>query len=326
MAVVKGLARGAVLLAAVFSASDLRGEVEIESIPEQPLFSFEYSIATDFSGLAWAGDDQFFAVSDKVRAIFLNMIDVERSTGKIRKISIDKPIPVITPLADFEGIAFVPRLQRVIVSAESGTGIFGLDLRNRTTTKVSVPRIFSNARNNKSLESLTYDSVVGDFWTANEEALKGDGALSGSGRGTTVRLQRFDSKFQAAGQYAYVTEGSGFRTKGGGTGLSELALLPNGDLLAMERVVGTFGLSVSIFKVELERASDISNIAALDGATFIPVSKKPLFSRATLAMNFEGMALGPELGGGWRSLILLSDSGGGTTHYLVPLRVRWTGN
>ncbi|MCX6982449.1 MAG: esterase-like activity of phytase family protein [Verrucomicrobia bacterium] len=298
-------------------------ETEIEGVRDQQTFSFEYRGATDFSGLTWAGGNDWFTVSDKVRAIFPMSIALDPASGKILGASIGTPVPVKTKLADFEGIAFVPGKQRVYVSCETGDGIFGFDLKKRTVIPVAVPPIFSKARNNKSLESLTYDSTIGNFWTANEEALKCDGPMSRSERGTVVRLQRFDGTFRASGQFAYVTEPSTFRTHGGGTGVSDLALLPNGELLVLERVVGTFGLSVKIFRAELRGATDISKVPALEGAEYKPAAKTLLFSRATLTNNFEGIALGPQLADGWRSLILNADSGGGTTHLLIPLRIRW---
>lgn len=297
---------------------------EIEGIPDQTNFSFEFRAATDFSGLTWAGGSDYFTVSDKVRAIFPMSIALEPASGKILSASIGTAIPVKTKFGDFEGVAFVPDKQRIYVSCETGDGIFGFDLKKRTVLPVAVPPIFSQARNNKSLESLTYDSTVGNFWTANEEALKCDGPMSGSERGTVVRLQRFDGAFHPTGQFAYVTERSTFRAHGGGTGVSDLALLPNGELLVLERVVGPLGLSVKIFTTDLRGATDISKVPALEGAEYQPAAKTLLFSRATLTNNFEGIALGPPLADGWRSLILIADSGRGTTHYLMPLRIRWT--
>ena len=298
-------------------------ETEIEGVRDQQTFSFEYRGATDFSGLTWAGGNDWFTVSDKVRAIFPMSIALDPASGKIIGASIGTPVPVKTKLADFEGIAFVLGKQRAYVSCETGDGIFGFDLKKRTVIPVAVPPIFSKARNNKSLESLTYDSTVGNFWTANEEALKCDGPMSGSERGTVVRLQRFDGAFRPTGQFAYVTEPSTYRAHGGGTGVSDLALLPNGELLVLERVVGTFGLSVKIFRTELGGATDISEVPALEGGEYKPAAKTLIFSRATLTNNFEGIALGPQLADGWRSLVLIADSGGGTTHLLIPLRIRW---
>ncbi len=299
------------------------GATEIEGVPGQSAFTFEYRAATDFSGLVWAGGSDYFTVSDKVRAIFPMTIAVDPATGKILSASIGTAMPVKTKLADFEGITFVPDTRRLYVSCETGDGIFGFDLKSRTLLPVAVPPIFSKARNNKSLESLTYDATVGNFWTANEEALKCDGPMSGRDRGTVVRLQRFDAAFRPLAQFAYVTEPSFFRVPGGGTGVSDLALLPNGELLVLERVVGVFGLSAKIFRAEFAGATDTTNLLALEGATFTPAKKTLLFSRATITNNFEGIALGPQLANGWRSLILIADSGGGTTHYLMPLRIRW---
>ncbi len=296
---------------------------EIEGVPGQGTFSFKYRGATDFSGLTWAGGSDWFTVSDKVRAIFPMSIALDPMGGKILSASISTPIPVKTKLGDFEGIAFMPGKQRVYVSCETGDGIFGFDLKKRIVIPVAVPPIFSQARTNKSLESLTYDSTVGNFWTANEDALKCDGPMSGGALGAVVRLQRFDAAFRPSGQFAYVTEPSAFRVLGSGTGVSDVALLPNGELLVLERAVGTLGLSVKIFRVELRGATDISKIPALEGAAYKPAAKTLLFSRSTLTNNFEGIALGPPLADGWRSLVLIADSGGGTTHYLMPLRIRW---
>jgi len=209
------------------------------------------------------------------------------------------------------------------VSTETGNGIFGFDLRKRTMIPVAVPPIFSKARDNKSLESLTYDGTIRNFWTANEEALTCDGPMSAREHGTVVRLQRFDAGFRPLAQFAYVTEPSFFRVPGGGTGVSDLALLPNGELLVLERVVGPFGLSAKIFRAELRGATDTTKILALTDAKYTPAGKTLIFSRPTLSNNFEGIALGPLLADGWRSLVLIADSGGGTTHYLMPLRIRW---
>ena len=297
----------------------------IESVPDQALFSFEYRGATDFSALTWAGGRDYFTVSDKVKAIFPMSIEMDQATGRILSTTIGDAISVPTKRSDFEGVAILRNRRRIFISTESECGIFGFDLQKRTMISVGIPPVFANARANKGLESLAYDATVGNFWTANEEALKCDGPVSDREHGTVVRLQRFDGRFRPAGQFAYVTETSAFRVAGAGSGVSDLALLPNGELLVLERIVGKVGLSVEIFRAELRGATDVSRIPALEGAAYTSTGKTRIFSRATLTNNFEGIALGPALEGGWRSLILIADSGGGTTHYLMPLRIRWSG-
>ena len=308
--------------ALVANALVARADTVIEAVAGQPFFTFEYERATDFSGLAWAGGSDYFTVSDKVKGIFPLRISIEPATGKILSASIGTMLPVKTKLSDFEGVAFDSEKRQIYVSAENGNGIFGFNLANGVTFPVAVPKVFSHARTNKSLESLTFDSVVGNFWTANEEALVGDGPVSQPDRGTVVRLQKFDRRFRPLAQFAYRTEPSAFRVLNGGTGVSDLALLPNGELLVLERVVG-LGLSAKIFRVETRDATDTSKIPKLGDTDFKIAGKKLIFARATLTSNFEGIALGPKLEGGWRSLILIADSGGGTTHYLMPLRIRW---
>ena len=156
---VRSLCAGIALLCAAFPTA--LAETRIEGVQGQQYFSFEYREATDFSGLTWAGGNDFYTVSDKARAVFSMKISVEPLGGRILSASVGAAIPIQTKLADFEGIAFVPDARRIYVSAETGNGILGFDLRKRSTFPVSVPRIFSTARNNKSLESLTYWSDGG---------------------------------------------------------------------------------------------------------------------------------------------------------------------
>ena len=294
-------------------------ETKIEAVDGQGIFTMEYSGATDFSGLAWVGGDVFYAVSDKVKALFPLTLQIERATGRTTEGKFGVPIPVKTKLADFEGIAYVPALKRLYVSAETGSGIVGFDLLGDATFAVQVPKIFASTRRNKSLESLTCGA--GALWTANEEALEGDGPVSSGSAGTVVRLQKFDAKLRPVAQFAYRTEPSLFRIANGGTGVSDLLALPNGELLVLERVVG-LGLAVKIFRVDFTAATDTSKLAKLEGADFTPVRKTLLYERHTASVNYEGIALGPVLDGGWRSLVLVADSSGESQHLLMPLKIR----
>ncbi|MCL5459976.1 esterase-like activity of phytase family protein, partial [Loigolactobacillus coryniformis] len=86
--------------------------------------------------------------------------------------------------------------------------------------------------------------------------------------------------FRPGGQFAYRTEPSSIRLQTAGTGVSELALLPDGELLVLERVVGFLGLSAKIFRADVRGATDITRVVKLEGAEFTPAGKKELFSRA----------------------------------------------
>lgn len=291
-------------------------ETKIEPVMGQQAVVLDYDKATDFSGITWIGGESYLAVSNKENGIFGISIKVDPGTGRVLDYKFGERLPVKAKLGDMEGIAFLPELKRIYISAESGNGIVGFDIRGDASFGVEVPAVFMRARPNKSLESLTFGA--GALWTANEGALDGDGPLSGR-EGTLVRLQKFNLSFRATAQFAYRTDPCS--AAGGGTGVSDLLALPNGGLLALERVVTSIGLVAKIYQVDFAGATDTAGIQRLEGAVFTPVKKKLLYERHTLATNYEGITLGPVLSGGWRSLLLIADSGGAKKHSLMPLRI-----
>jgi hypothetical protein len=301
-------------------APPVLAETRIEAIPGQSSFTAHYKKASDFSGLTWIKGERYYAVSNQAKAMFPLRIELERGTGAISAVHFDEKISVKHKFDDFEGIAWVPDRERLYISSESHHGIIGYDTEGDAQFAVEVPAVFQNARRNKSLESLTFSA--GAMWTANEDTLDGDGPKSSAGQGALVRLQKFDGRFRPAAQFAYRTESSVLRSEGGGTGVTDLCALPNGELLVLERVVSA-GLAVKIFRVDFSGATDTSKVASLKETEVTPVKKTLLFERLTLATNYEGVALGPELDGGWRSLILIADNGGGAKHHFMPLRIRW---
>ena len=306
-------------LAAVFFillAGTVFSETKIEPVMGQQSVTMDYDKATDFSGITWISGESYLAVSNKENGIFAIRLKVDPGTGRVLDYKFGERLPVKTKLGDMEGIAFLPEQKRIYISAETGNGIVGFDMRGDATFGVEVPGVYARARPNKSLESLTFGA--GALWTANEGALDGDGPLSGK-EGTLVRLQKFDASFRATTQFAYRTDPCS--AAGGGTGVSDLLALPSGALLALERVVTSIGLVAKIYQVDFAGATDTAGIQRLEGAVFTPVKKKLLYERHTLATNYEGITLGPVLAGGWRSLLLIADSGGAKKHSLMPLRI-----
>jgi hypothetical protein len=310
-------------LLALLSISAGADDIRIEGVPDQTVFTFDLASATDLSGITWAGGSDYYAVSDKVRGVLPLRIEVDPTTGRIGEVRPGRMIPIKTDFADFEGVVFAGARKQMYISPEQAGVVIGFSLGRGSVSQFPIPSVFARARRNKGIESLTCEASSATFWVANEEALEGDGPVSGSDAGTVVRLQKFDRRFRPLVQYAYRTEPSRFRVNGAGTGVSELAALPTGDLLVLERVVNRTGLAAKIFRFTTQGATDISRIPHLDGAEFRPAGKKLLFERAALIMNFEGMTLGPAIADGWRSLLLIADSGGATTHNLMPLRIRW---
>lgn len=177
------------------------------------------------------------------------------------------------------------------------------------------PPVFAARRNNRGFESLALACDQACLWTANEEALTVDGPTATPTNGSAVRLLRYDLAAgapSAAEQFAYLVEpmhGSFFPGGEGQSGLVDLVALPDGRLLALERALALANpvLLSRLFLVEVAGATDVSGFAALDGATYTPVTKTLLWQGS--AANLEGLCLGPQLTGGGRALLGVIDDG-----------------
>jgi hypothetical protein len=98
-------------------------------------------------------------------------------------------------------------------------------------------------------------------------------------------------------------------------GLSEiLAIDQGGHFLALERVFGIRGFEIKLFQLATGGATDISTLPQLSTLEGVrPIQKQLVLDLATLEApiaaldNLEGMALGPPLPDGSRSLWLISD-------------------
>jgi hypothetical protein len=308
----------AALLALLALAASTLAEVKIEAVRGQSAFKLRYDKATDFSGITWVQGGDFYMVSNREQGLYPLKLEIA-ATGAITSAKIGSKIPVKSRLDDFEGIAYWPERDRLYVSTERPPGIVGFDRAGDATFNVEVPKVFAKARQNKGLEALARGPGV--FWTGNEDALQGDGNPSAAAAGALVRLQKFDDSFRPIAQFAYRTETSLLRAGNSGTGVTDLVVLPDGGLIVLERVVG-LGLSAKLFQVDPVGATDTSSLPSFDAAEVVPVKKRVLYERNTGMQNFEGVALGPELAEGWRSLILVADSGGGKEHTFIPLRIK----
>jgi len=182
---------------------------------------------------------------------------------------------------------------------------------------VTVPDIYrpANVQNNMGLESLSYSR--GKLWTANEEALKPDGALSTTSAGSWVRIQEFDGSDLTPGtQYAYRTDPisrmSPFITVER-SGLVDLLALPDGNVLALERELGGClpHFRTRVYLLDFTGASDVSSVSSLSSGGFTEVGKSLLLQGNTGFSNFEGITLGPRLSNGSYALLLVSDDGSG---------------
>jgi hypothetical protein len=279
--------------------------------------------ASELSGLAWAGGERWAAVSDDDGGLFWLRLAVDPASGRVTAAAVEGSV-TLTGSNDLEGIALAPDGASVAVTDEVGPALREYALPSgRLLRRAELPAVFATLRRNLGLEALTRDAA-GQLWTANEEALRVDGPTSAAAPGTTVRLLRLDADLRPTGQWAYrVDPVAGEPVLADrGSGLSELAALPDGRLLALERSFGSEGLRIRLYEVDLDGATEVSRLLRLANAEVAPVGKHLLWERNSLRANFEGVALGPRLADGGRSLVLVSDDGHQLGQALYPLVIR----
>ncbi|MGH7790118.1 MAG: esterase-like activity of phytase family protein [Candidatus Binatia bacterium] len=278
--------------------------------------------AAELSGITWAGGTQFFVVGDNAGVVFPLTVTLDASSGSITTAALSAGIALGVG-SDPEGLAYDSVNDSVYVGDESGPAIREHALADGSLLQtVAVPAVFSAYRPNLSLESLSR-APDGPLWTVNEEALSVDGPVSSSSTGTTVRLQRFDSALVPAGQWAYVTDPIAGDIGAPGrdievSGVSDLVALNDNQLLVLERALGVGLFRHRIYEVDFSTATDVSAEPDLTLASYTAVTKVLLWEGFS-AINFEGIALGPMLDGGARSLLLVSDNGGGVNQSLLAL-------
>lgn len=299
---------------------------------------------TGLSGITYAGGNEFLAVMDNSnKVVRLNVTFA--ANGAINTSAVTGGVTVASS-SDFEGIAYTNATRNsVFVSEETTPGVREYRLSDGALLQtVSTPSVFNSRVTNFGFESLTRGG--GAMWTANEEALPGDGLLSTTSAGTVVRLQRFGvsgDTVTAGAQYAYnvnpiqrsVTDGPRDAADASRSGLSDLVALPDGTLLSLERSFAMAGISseyqTRIYAINLAGATDVSGLPTLAGETYVAATKSLLWSDTTTALslvlgggigNLEGLALGPQLANGnWAMLGIVDDGDGQSQNRLVAFEV-----
>lgn len=174
-------------------------------------------------------------------------------------------------------------------------------------------------RNNESFEGISFTPDGNTLWVSLEGPLYQDGPLPKPDAGALNRITRFSRDGAVLGQYVYplsaipATPGPG---KYSDNGISEILALSDTRLLVLERsavqdAAGAYHVFVRLFEIDSAGATDVQQAKTLVGAQFQPVSKRLVLDLNTLNLskidNLEGMALGPRLPNGKRSLVLISD-------------------
>jgi hypothetical protein len=177
-------------------------------------------------------------------------------------------------------------------------------------------------RQNLGFESAATAPNGRFLFTATENALVQDGPPATVGGGSPARILRYNLQRRVLDrQYVYwtdpIAEPPVPATQFAVNGLVELLPLNNQFLLAMERsfsvgAPGT-GNTIKLYEVALPGADDVNGFDSLQTllGAIQPVAKTLLLDLDALGIpldNVEGMAFGPGLPDGRRSLILVSDN------------------
>jgi len=176
----------------------------------------------------------------------------------------------------------------------------------------------SGTRDNLAMESASLTPDEQWLFSATENALAQDGPKSTLDEPSPARILRFDvARRSLAAEYLYWVEPVVEPSAAGSlevAGVVEILALDADTLLTLERSF-SFGAgnSIRLYEVDLSGATDILSIASLQQhglAGIAAAHKRLLLDFNALGIepeNLEGMALGPPLADGTRTLLLIAD-------------------
>jgi hypothetical protein len=261
---------------------------------------------------------------------------------------LNKPDGTPSTGADFDGEGIAISKKDELYIASEGRAGFQTEVRRYALDGSLLETIPAPARflvppepggqgtNNLSFESMALSANGRSLFTANETPLTQDGVTADlEGRIRIVRYRNGGGSFEAGEQYYYLMDAARVAPAQGGAlevGVAEIVALSEEDLLVLERgFVAGVGNRVRIFRVSLEDAVDVSAEATLSapglnplpktlivdlescpaGGATLPPGPPAALQANPLLDNFEAMTLGPNLPGGRRALVLLSDDNSG---------------
>jgi hypothetical protein len=321
------------------------GRLELQFLGQQIIPTATQFQGTQFGGLSGFAYDRhrhvFYALSDdQTNARFYTLrVDVSSGVPAVEILAVTtlrdatgQPFAALS--LDPEGLALTKRHTLVITSEGFANRLidpwvreFGLDGRQLRSLPVPAPFLpvadgSRGVRQNLGFESAGTTPNGRYVFTGTEAALVQDGPPATLTNGSPARLLRYDLKRGTLDrQFVYWTdpirEPPVPATQFAVSGLVELLPLKTDELLSMERsfsvgAPGT-GNKIRLYDVSLRRADNVNGFDSL--ATLLaglkPTRKTLLLDLDVLGIpldNVEGMAFGPKLRHGHRSLILVSDN------------------
>jgi hypothetical protein len=239
----------------------------------------------------------------------------------------DPEIFGVTILHDFEGRPFIGRGTldgegialtsegEVLVASETEPSIRRFSLEGRLLEKLPVPERFLVAPRGEAQENGTFAGLAvspdgNSLFVAPQKPLVPDEQGSEEER-KRLRILRYEDRgsagFEPVEEFFYLTEP--------GKDVTDIAALSETDLLVLER-------GNRIFRASLDGAAGVSNEETLAAPGLVPLKKELLVDLADCVPtdaesvdpdfsqdSYQGLALGPDLPGGRRALLLQADDG-----------------
>lgn len=301
------------------------------------------------SGLAWKGQDSYFAVEDRTGELYPLTIPIDRETGRAVRCELGVPVK-LDGRKDLESVVWDATRACIWASDEKDCSVRAfLPATGRMVDTIELPPCYSAFRSNYAIEAMALRVDGRELWVCNEDALsrkravnkKGvafeDGPLATRTNGSLVRLQKMTrptplAPWAPAGQYAYETDplaGMNVLNKAR-SGVSELCCLDDGTLLVLER---EFSIKANlrpafrcrIYEVDMRAATDTSNATSLLSDGIRRVAKRRVFEADTGLTMYESLCLGPALADGSRVLVLVADAGEGSAAKIMTLKLQQKG-
>ena len=178
----------------------------------------------------------------------------------------------------------------------------------------------TGGRSNKLFEALAV-TPDGTLFTANEDALVQDGPMSSLAAASVVRVLRMDAaSAKSTAQYAYPLPRIPVDKAAGGSflpdnGLAELLAVSDKHFIAVERAYADgVGNTIRLVLATIDAdTTDVQHLPSLVGAAYRPMQRRlllemPIVWQGVKLDNIEGLAWGPRLANGHRTLVLVADN------------------
>ncbi|MEZ7499160.1 esterase-like activity of phytase family protein [Flavobacterium sp. Arc3] len=263
---------------------------------------------------------------------FKNVASLKNAAGEKYSNWEKKPSESIDP----EELRYNPKTKSVVWSSE-GARVIAKDfsvLQNPTVqtadlngnfvneyhlpTNLNMQKEEKGPRSNGVLEGIAFDKNYSTLYTNVEEPLYEDDAEATTTKGGIIRLFAFDVKSRKnTAQYAYLLDpiahepnpANGFAVNG----ISTIQYYAKNQLLVVERSysLGRQACAIKVYLCDFTNATNVKDIASLQGQEFTPATKKLILDMDDLGIfidNIEGVTFGPKLANGKQSLLFVSDN------------------